>query len=249
MMQILDTASLMVKADSLNSALVEPVCSGNAPVNGQTSFIIDVDVILVSAAIVLCVIAFILAVSVLIRQNAIKRQLMNLDEQLRKLTGAVDVKLNSTFSALKKECAAETEWQIAEALRTFEMRTEKQRGIAQEKPVSVQEEGSSSVPVYPSKTFYACFMQGKFDELDFSDLQEQNLAFVVKTTSDTTAEVTLNPDFDRNLAPEVRDVCDVAEGSWQSFNSVTIVSSGEISKPSKEAQKWDVVKKIVVKLS
>lgn len=247
MIPILDTASLMRNVDTLNQAVANTVRSASVPADGQTSFIIDVSVIFVSAAIILSIVAVVLAVVMLMRQNAFKKQILSLDEQLRKLSGSVDGKLNSTFSVLKKECASATESQIADALRTFEMKIENQGRISREK--SAQEECSSPVPAYQSKTFYTCFMQGKFDELDFSDLQEQNLAFVVKTTSDTTAEVTLSPDFDRNLAPEVRDACDVAEGSWQSFNSVTVVSAGEISKPSKDAQKWTIVKKIVVKLS
>lgn len=194
------------------------------------------------SAIVLGCIAIALAVFALIRQNVVRKQI---DGTLREQESATDEKLRSAVSSLRKECESMVRSRVEKALDDFEA----QRLDAADKEEAPAASIETEAPAYASKTFYARFIADKFDEMDFSEVQEPNLAFIVRTMSDTTAEVTLNPDFDRNLTAEVRDVCDVEDGSWQSFNSVTIVSPGELSKPSASSQSWNVVKKITVKLA
>ncbi len=195
------------------------------------------------SAIVLGCIAIALAVFALIRQNVVRKQILG---KLREQEGATDEKLRSAVSSLRKEYESMVKSRIENALDDFA-----QRGAdpvrKEETPVAAAVI-EKAAPAYASKTFYARFIADKFDEMDFSEVQESNLAFIVRTMSDTMAEVTLNPDFDRNLTAEVRDVCDIEDGSWQNFHSVTIVSAGELSKPSATAPSWSVVKKITVKL-
>lgn len=209
----------------------------------------DLGLILSIVAVVIAVLAAAAAVLAYLRAASMAKKSAGSSEQSGMIDQKINVKLNSMLVTLKKECASETERMIGAALNTFEQKLKNQARIAEEKSHPAQQpEQPREVPAYPSKTWYACSMNGKFDELDFSELQGERESFIIRTTSDTTADVSLNPDFDRNLILEVKDVCEVAEGNWQSFNIVTVVSDGTISKPSRDSQSWNIVKKIVVKL-
>lgn len=154
----------------------------------------------------------------------------------------------SDLKELKKECLSETDSKINEALANFETKL-KSHAKVEDTPQSPTSSYSVESQVYPSQTWYARFMIDQFDEIDFCEVQSPQLSFIIRTTSDTTAEVSLNPEFDRNLISEVRDTCDVVEGSWMNFNTVTVLSDGIITKKSKDSKSWNIEKKIVVKLS
>lgn len=212
---------------------------------------VDTSLILSIIAIVIAALAAAAAVLAYLKAASIAKKSSGSSGNSDMIDQKIDVKLNSMLTTLKKECASETETMIGTALNTFEMKLKNQARIEEEKSQSAQSEQPQPIqetPVYPSKTWYAYSTNGKFDELDFSELQGARESFIIRTTADTTADVSLNPDFDRNLISEVKDICEVAEGNWQSFNTVTVVSDGTLSKPSKDSQSWSIVKKIIVKL-
>lgn len=232
-----DSAAATKVAEKMTALQAAPSSSG-----------VDAGLILSIVATAIAVLAAAAAVLAYLKAASIAKKSSGNSDMIDQ---KINAKLNSMLTTLKKECSSETETMIGSALSTFEMKLKNQARIEEEKAHSAQQEQPQPIqetPVYPSKTWYAYSTNGKFDELDFSELQGARESFIIRTTSDTTADVSLNPDFDRNLISEVKDICEVAEGNWQSFNTVTVVSDGTVSKPSKDSQSWSIVKKIIVKL-